>query len=442
MIQTDLPLVALVGQTNVGKSSLFNALAGRGRAIIAREEHTTRDIVDEVITADERSFRLVDTAGVPNRKVDMAPDIMLATRELLEKASIVVMVVDRSLPPDQVERELARDLHQLGKPIILVLNKSDRLRTVSMQDQAVFAKLGFKSAIETSAPNRMGLAELLESITSQLRSRHIAAKSDPIVKLALIGRPNVGKSSLMNALLRQPRSLVSDKAHTTRDTVVQRLSYQKQIIELVDTAGLRRPGRIEKGIERFSVERTRYAIGAADVCALIIDATELGVKLDQGLAGKIREAGRGLILVVNKIDLVEGGAEARARLMAQLHREFEFCFWAPVVFTSATERKNVTKLLQLAAEIETRRRTEVSTAVLNQTLQTIMSHHPPASTGRGQAKLNYITQVAIDPPTFVIFGTKPSQIHFSYRRYIENQFRQSFDFIGTPIKLIFRDKHE
>lgn len=438
MIDTDLPIVALVGQANVGKSTLLNAVAGYGRAIVAREAHTTRDTVDVVTEHRGQHFRLVDTPGVDSARSQLSRATTQSRHQTLDRASVIVLVVDRSLPVSQADLNLVRQLRRYQKPLVLALNKSDKLRL--SRPAAEFRSLGIDRLVEVSAINRAGITSLVEVATGFL-GRAVAPRttSRPPTRVALIGRPNVGKSSLFNRLVGRGRSIISEDAGTTRDAVYQLVRVGETRFELADTAGLRRPGRIGVGIERFSASRTRHTVAWADVVILVLDAQELATNQDQHLAGEVIEAGRGLILAVNKLDLLDTAA-ARANVLARLRAEFEFSWWAPAVLVSAATGKNTSQLLTQAAAISHTRQKTIETAKLNRVLGAATHEHPPATTGRGRAKLSYITQTDVSPPTFTIFGSRPSQVHFSYRRYLENRLRDQFDFSGTPIKLIFKDK--
>ena len=443
--QRDLPIVALAGQTNVGKSSLLNALARQRRSVVAREEHTTRDAVDIVIQHKGHNFRLIDTAGISRSRDEISRQLEAASEVILTRAAAIVMVADHLVAPDQTDIELARRLHGHKKPLLLAINKSDQIRASVPLEQ--FRRLGIDPMIEVSAKARQNLLGLLDWIVAQIGQSTTPTKTttrsaNSPIKLALIGRPNVGKSSLINLLARGEHSLTDAEAGTTRDMLEREVVHQKQRFILADTAGIRRPGKIGTGVEHFSSLQSRVAIEWADVCALMIDATEPSTKQDQTLAGAIREAGRGLILIVNKVDLLEEMGQTRAEILARLHKDYQFCWWAPVIFISASTGKNKEAIFEQAKIALENNRRKITTTTLNRTLAAITLKHPPASLGVGRARINYVTQSGVSPPTFLLFTNKPTQIHFSYHRFIENELRQRFDFTGTPIKLVFRSKYE
>jgi GTP-binding protein len=290
-----------------------------------------------------------------------------------------------------------------------------------------------------SAIHGRGTGDLMDLIATHTKTSRVAPTS-PNLRLTILGRPNVGKSSLFNALAGQRQAIVSAQAGTTRDTGRIELKYHGQTVELTDTAGLRKRGRIVPGIEKFSTLRTASAASGADICLVVMDALEPGVAGDQHIAGLVASGGQGLILVVNKWDAVDKDDKTQARTLRRLQHDFQFVWWAPLVFTSATEGHNVPKILELATEIKARREVKIPTPKLNRTLQQLVTAQPPAGLKNRHPKLNYVTQTGVNPPTFTIFGAQTDGLHFSYRRYLENGLRSTYDLTGTPIKFEFRDK--
>ena len=462
-----LPYVAIVGQTNVGKSSLFNRLFGSQEAIVAREAGTTRDNVIRKITlggsAQEAShqtsfmgkrnssdvaadvseatkpsstFWLVDTAGLKPAEDEFEASIQEQIVEATELADVILVVVDGTLYPSEEDRRIAKTALKSKKPVLLVVNKTDLKGSLSVDE---FKRLGIKDILMTSAEHNRGIAKLTDKIVENLPVVSDSPFDDNSLKIALIGRPNVGKSSLFNTLAGKQQAIVANVAGTTRDVNRVSVRYKSQTIELLDTAGVRRSGKQEQGIEKFSVLRTLAAIDESDVCLLLMDVNELNAHIDQKLAGLIKEAGKGLVLVVSKWDAVEGkDAFTRDALAPRISREFTFVPWAPLIFTSAVTGQNVTKIFDLATDIKKRREQQFKTSELNKVLQKCVIKHPPAGLKNTMPKLRYMVQTDQAPPWFVIFGSNLKLLHWSYKRYLERNMRETFDFTGTPIMFSFR----
>ncbi|MCL2451465.1 ribosome biogenesis GTPase Der [Candidatus Saccharibacteria bacterium] len=512
-MSTKLPIVAIVGQTNAGKSSLFNRLIGRKDAIVAREAGTTRDSV--VRTVNDR-FVLVDTAGLKDPEDDFEATIQDQVDDAIDSADLILLVKDITEYPDQTDRDIAKKVLKSKKPVILVLNKADLKEKISPDE---YLRLGIKDIVETSAEHNRGISRLMEQIaksvgmnaTSEsppsirdfclslqekslsprrdsgrfrkedsevagasaqpeldlassgmtdeeratkpvttglsrvrqgnvLAEAHASTDTKPL-KLALIGRPNVGKSHLFNTLSKKQQAIVAPVAGTTRDINRVSVKYHGRTIELLDTAGVRKPGKIERGVEKFSVLRTVAAIEEADICLLLVDAQDTSVALDQKLAGMIAEAGKGLILAVSKWDL-KGEEFAAEDALATLKNNFDFVPWAPVIFTSSVTGQNVAKIFELAATIAEERQRKIPTSQLNKILQKAVAKHPPAGLKNTHPKFRYVVQTDVAPPWFVIYGANFKFIHWSYKRYLERQFRDEFGFNGTPIKFSFRDEKQ
>lgn len=433
-----LPYVAIVGQTNVGKSSLFNRLYGSQEAIVAREAGTTRDNVVRKITHDTHTYWLVDTAGLKPAEDEFEASIQEQIEEATELADLILVVVDSTLYPSDSDRRIAKTALKSKKPVILVTNKNDLKGALPVDE---FKRLGIKDIIQVSAEHARGIAKLTQHITANLPNIPDTEVENDSLKIALIGRPNVGKSSLFNTLAGKQQAIVANIAGTTRDVNRVGVKYKGLDIELLDTAGVRRSGKQEQGIEKFSVLRTLAAIDEADVCLLLMDVNELNTQLDQKLAGLIKEAGKGLVLVVSKWDIAEDrDAYTRDDLAPRISHEFAFVPWAPLIFTSAVTGQNVTKLFELASDIKKRREQHFKTTELNKILQECVSKHPPAGLKNTFPKLRYMVQTDVSPPWFVIFGGNLKLLHWSYKRYLETQLRRHYDLTGTPIMFSFRQE--
>lgn len=434
-----LPTVAIVGQTNVGKSSLFNRLYGSQEAIVAREPGTTRDNVVRRISDGEKSFWLVDTAGLKDAADEFEASIQEQIAEATELADVILVVVDSTIYPSDEDRRIAKIALKSKKPVILVLNKIDLKGSLPIDE---FRRLGIKTILQTSAEHNQGLGTMRATIYSQIPVVR-ETEPDDVLRIALIGRPNVGKSYLFNTLAGKQQAIVANVAGTTRDVNQVGVRFHQRDIELLDTAGVRRSGKQEVGIEKFSVLRTLQAIEEADICFLLMDVNELNTQLDQKLAGLIKEAGKGLVLVVSKWDSVEDrDAYTRDNLAPQIARQFAFVPWAPLIFTSSVTGQNVTKLFDLAIDIDARRKQQIKTTELNKILQTCIRKHPPAGLKNTMPKLRYMVQTDQSPPWFVIFGANLKFLHWSYKRYLERNVRENHDFTGTPIMFSFRDEKQ
>lgn len=438
-MSSKLPTVAIIGQANVGKSSLFNRMVRAQQAIVAREAGTTRDNVLGRVEYDYHQFWLVDTAGLKDPNDEFEASIQEQITEAADAADVILVVVDSSQYVSDQDRFVAKKALRSKKPVILVTNKAD-LKDSLKNDE--FKRLGIKTIIRTSAEHNSGITDVLDEIVV-----HIPAKSeeapDEVLRIALIGRPNVGKSYLFNTLAGKQQALVANIAGTTRDVNRVALRYGGRDLELLDTAGMRKPGKQEVGIEKFSVLRTLQAIEEADICFLLMDVNELNTQLDQRLGGIIDEAGKGMAIVVSKWDSVEDkDAYTRDALAPKIARAFKFTPWAPLIFTSSVTGQNVTKLFDLALEIDARRKQETKTRILNDLLQKAVQRHPPAGLKNTHPKLRYMVQTDTTPPWFVIYGSNLKFVHWSYKRYLERLLRETYNYAGTPIKFSFRDEKQ
>lgn len=439
MSSKKVPIVAIVGRANVGKSSLFNAILDRREAIVAREAGTTRDSIMAKAEWKEQHFWLVDTAGMKDAEDEFEFTIQEQIMQATEAADIIWVVVEANVPITDEDRRVAKLALKSRKPVFLVINKVDKARG---QDLAGFNRLGIKQIFPTSTTQSRGIDKLLDTLIQNIPKATVREDENRL-RIALLGRPNVGKSALFNTLSKKQQAIVADRAGTTRDINRSVVRHSGREIEIMDTAGIRRAGKIERGIEHFSVIRSLAAIEQADICFLLIDVNEMGVQLDQKIAGMIKDAGKGLVLVVSKWDSAEGkDAFTRDALAPQITHTFDFVPWAPLIFTSAVTGQNVTKLFDLALEIDGKRSQKIPTKDLNRWLHDVINEHPPAGLKNHQPKLNYMVQETDNPtPAFKIFGAQTKFVHWSYRRYLERRLRELYDYAGTPVQLWFIEKH-
>jgi len=439
-MSSKLPIIAIVGRANVGKSSLFNAILERREAIVAKEAGTTRDSITAKATWRGQDFWLVDTAGMKDAEDDFEFTIQEQIQQAADSADIIWVVVEADVPITEEDRRVAKTALKSRKPVFLVVNKIDKARGVDLD---AFQRLGIKPIIHTATTQHRGIGELLDTLIEQIPKATLK-EDDNRLHIALLGRPNVGKSSLFNSLAKKQQAIVADVAGTTRDINRAVIKYEGREIELMDTAGIRRPGKIGIGIEHFSVIRALSAIEQADVCLMLMDANELNTALDQKIAGMIKESGKGLILVVSKWDAVEDrDAYTRDAIAPRIAQTYDFIPWAPLIFTSAITGQNVTKIFDLATDIDMRRHKRITTSALNKWLREVVDMHPPAGLKGRTPKLNYMTQEDDNPiPAFKIFGSQTKFVHWSYKRYLERNLRERWHYEGTPVQLWFIEKHE
>ena len=421
-----LPIVALIGQTNAGKSSILNRMAKKNIAIVAREEGTTRD---NVVATIDNSFILIDTAGLKDPSDDFEASIQEQIADAIEVADVILVTLDSAKYFDHKDARIAKNALKSGKPVYLVLNKCDLGESLPITE---FRALGIapENIYYVSATTGEGIQKL-----KSVLPKGKADNDNDTLRLALIGRPNVGKSSLFNALGKKQQAIVSSKQGTTRDVNRVNVKFKGRELEILDTAGLRKPGKREVGIEKFSAIRSLAAIEESDICALLVDATEPHSKLDQSLAGQIIDAGKGIVVVLTKTDLVENTDE----ILDELERDFNFLPYAPVLITSSETGKNVTKLFELALEIDENRHQEVKTSELNKILNEAIVSHVPAGLKNTRPKPKYIVQTDVCPPWFVVHGHDLELLHWSWKRFLERKIREKYPFVGTPIMFSFRN---
>lgn len=434
-----LPIVAIVGRANVGKSSLFNAILDRREAIVAREAGTTRDSIMAKAEHDGQNFWLIDTAGIKDPADEFEFTIQEQITQAADSADVIWVMVEADVPVTEEDRRVAKMALKSKKPVFLIINKVDKAKG---SDLTGFDRLGIKPIIRTSTTQGKGIEQLLDKV-GEIIPDASEIEDDDRLRIAIVGRPNVGKSQLFNSLAKKQQAIVADKAGTTRDVNRSVIRYKNREVELLDTAGIRRSGKIKVGIERFSVIRAVSAIEQSDICLLLMDVNELNVQLDQKIAGMVKDAGKGLILVVSKWDSVEGkDAFTRDELAPKIAANYDFVPWAPLIFTSSITGQNVTKIFDLAMEIDAQRAKRISTPELNKWLRQAVDDHPPAGLKNRAPKLNYMVQESDNPiPAFKIFGSHTKFVHWSYRRYLETRLRKVYGYEGTPIQLWFIEKH-
>jgi GTPase len=433
---TRKPVVAVVGRPNVGKSTLFNRLVGRRTAIVEDIPGTTRDRLYGEVEWKDVHYSLIDTGGLEPDSTEEYPSLIRDQVQVaLVEADVILFVVDTLTGVTSVDAEIAEQLRRTAKPVLVLANKGDN---IARQETAVeFYELGLGDPMPLSAHHDIGVRELQDRLIELLPATAAGTETE-FLRMAVVGRPNVGKSALINAILGEERVIESEVPGTTRDAVDTPFVYKDQQMVLIDTAGIRRPGKVERGIEKYSVMRARDAIARCDVAVLVLDATQKLAAQDLHIAGYVADEYKGLIIALNKWDLLEDSDELRERTARRILARFKFAPWAPLAFLSAKTGLNVDGLLDLARDVGEARSTRIPTAEVNSALREAVAAHPPASSGRKPLRLKYVTQAEIRPPTFVFFANDASLVHFSYRRYLENHFRKRFGFEGTAIRLEFR----
>ena len=442
------PLVALVGRPNVGKSTLFNRMLGERRAIVFDAPGTTRDRTYGITDWNGRTFDFVDTGGLQSDEEIERSDISAiwcGTKEQAQlaigEADVIVFLVDGRDGLIAADVSVAEMLRASGKPVVLGVNKAE---SQERRDNAVeFYALGIGEPIAISAFHGHGTGDLLDRVVESFPAGD-EEEDDDTPKIAIVGRPNVGKSALLNALLGKQRSIVSDVSGTTRDPIDTPFEWEGTQLTLIDTAGIRRRGRIEHGeVEQYSVIRSMKAIGRCDIAVLVIDAVEGFTAQDLHIAGFVQEESKGLVVVVNKWDAVEKDTDTMSEFREEAARVLDFMAYAPVVFISALTGSRVPKVPEAVIEVLAEREKRVATGQLNRVIREAILAHPPSESSRGRyLKFSYATQPRTAPPTFVFFVNDPKLLHFTYKRYLENQLRKEFGFIGTPIRMSFRGKND
>jgi len=430
--------VCLVGKPNVGKSSIFNRLIKENKSIIMDTPGVTRDRIYGKVEYNNKSFHLIDTGGISLGDDDFQKDILAQATLAIDEADLVLFVVDGIEDIDASDRKVAEILHRSSKPVIVVVNKLDNDKR--KDNLYNFYELGFSELVAVSASHNIGINELLNTITKDLPEEDII--DDDTIKFSIIGRPNVGKSSLINALLNEDRAIVSDIAGTTRDAIDTKFKYNHEDITVIDTAGMRKKGKIYESVEKYSLIRSLKAIDRSDVCVLVIDASTGIIEHDKHIASYALDAGKGIVICVNKWDTINNPDSDIRNWKEQIKNEFQFIPYAHVVFLSAKTKKRVSTLMPEVINAYNNNRKEVKTSLLNNIIMEAVSLHEPPSYKGKRLKIYFVSQTGNCPPKFTFSVNNKGLVHFSYERYLENQIRNNIDFDGTPIILQFKNKSE
>lgn len=453
-----MPIVALVGRPNVGKSTLFNRLVGERKSIVEDEPGTTRDRLYAPAEWTSRPFLLVDTGGLDIGRTDKSPqkgdqletlsrtsrdfirEIRQQAQLAIDEADVVVFLTDAKDGLTEADRDVAEILRRSGRPVILAVNKADN--ESRRQAALEFYELSLGDPYPISALHGTGTGDLLDAVVEKIPSAPEEPESDA-VRIGIVGRPNVGKSSILNALLQTERVIVSPIAGTTRDAIDTELTWQGQQIVLIDTAGIRRRGRVESGVEKYSVLRAVNAIQRCDVVLLIIDATDGVTAQDAHVTNFILEAYKSVVVVVNKWDAIEDkDTDTMNRFTDDVRQKLKFLDYVPLLFVSAKTKQRVSKILPLAMSVAEQRTLRIPTSELNRILRDAMVAHPAPSRKGKPLKFLYATQAEVAPPTIIVFVNDKELVHFSYERFLENRVREIYPFLGTPIRLFFRSRGE
>ena len=430
--------VCLVGKPNVGKSSIFNRLIKENKSIIMDTPGVTRDRIYGKVEYNNKRFHLIDTGGISLGDDDFQKDILAQATLAIDEADLVLFVVDGIEDIDASDRKVAEILHRSSKPVIVVVNKLDNDKR--KDNLYNFYELGFSELVAVSASHNIGINELLNTITKDLPEEDII--DDDTIKFSIIGRPNVGKSSLINALLNEDRAIVSDIAGTTRDAIDTKFKYNHEDITVIDTAGMRKKSKIYESVEKYSLIRSLKAIDRSDVCVLVIDASTGIIEHDKHIASYALDAGKGIVICVNKWDTINNPDSDIRNWKEQIKNEFQFIPYAHVVFLSAKTKKRVSTLMPEVINAYNNNRKEVKTSLLNNIIMEAVSLHEPPSYKGKRLKIYFVSQTGNCPPKFTFSVNNKGLVHFSYERYLENQIRNNIDFDGTPIILQFKNKSE
>ena len=430
--------VCLVGKPNVGKSSIFNRLIKENKSIIMDTPGVTRDRIYGKVEYNNKRFHLIDTGGISFGDDDFQKDILAQATLAIDEADLVLFVVDGIEDIDASDRKVAEILHRSSKPVIVVVNKLDNDKR--KDNLYNFYELGFSELVAVSASHNIGINELLNTITKDLPEEDII--DDNTIKFSIIGRPNVGKSSLINAILNEDRAIVSDIAGTTRDAIDTKFKYNHEDITVIDTAGMRKKGKIYESVEKYSLIRSLKAIDRSDVCVLVIDASTGIIEHDKHIASYALDAGKGIVICVNKWDTINNPDSDIKHWKEEIKNEFQFIPYAHVVFLSAKTKKRVSTLMPEVINAYNNNRKEVKTSLLNNIIMEAVSLHEPPSYKGKRLKIYFVSQTGNCPPKFTFSVNNKGLVHFSYERYLENQIRNNIDFDGTPIILQFKNKSE
>ncbi len=436
------PIVAIVGRPNVGKSTLFNRLAGERLSIVDDKPGVTRDRIYADVEWLNHKFTIVDTGGIEPESKDIILKQMRQQAEMaMETADVIVFIVDVKQGLVDADMNVANMLRKTRKPVVLVVNKVDDMRNENLEVYE-FYNLGLGTPYPISAGQALGLGDMLDEIVKFFPDEDVEEDDDDAIKVAIIGKPNAGKSSLINKILGEERLIVSDIAGTTRDAVDSPLIVDGQKYIFIDTAGMRRKSKIEDGIERYSIIRAVAAVERCDVAVLLIDASEGITDQDTKIAGIAHERGKAAIIAVNKWDKIEKDDKTMNKFVKDIESELKYMPYAPMLFISALTGQRVNRLFEMVKMVSENHALRISTGLLNDVvIEAVAMNQPPADKGK-QLKIYYVTQVSVKPPTFVIFVNDRELMHFSYLRYLENQIREAFGFKGTPIHFIVRERKD
>lgn len=434
------PVVALVGRPNVGKSTIFNRIVGKKISIIEDTPGVTRDRVYGDVMVNDYQFHLIDTGGIDGADDLLNQEIKIQAELAMDEADVIVFVVDAKeglTSNDQLVRNM---LLKCNKKVIVAINKVDsKLANEHLYD---FYELGFEDYVNMSGEQNIGISELLDKITVDFSTIEDDNYDENTIKFSIIGRPNVGKSSLVNAILNEERSIVSEIAGTTRDSIDTPFTYHGQSFVVIDTAGMRKKGKVYEKIEKYSLLRSMKAIDRSDVCLLVINAEEGIIEHDKHIAGYALDAGKAIVIVVNKWDVIENKDEGMKKFTRQIRAEFQFLSYVPIVFLSALTKKRIHTLIPEVMNVYENSKREIKTSILNDVINDAYNLNLPPSFRGKRLKIYFSSQVGICPPTFQIQVNNKGLIHFSYSRYLENKLRETFHFEGTPIRLQFKNKGE
>ncbi|ERM20192.1 ribosome biogenesis GTPase Der [Brevibacillus laterosporus] len=434
-----LPVVAIVGRPNVGKSTIFNRLIGERVAIVEDKPGVTRDRLYAKGEWLNREFHVIDTGGIEFAETDQILTQMRYQAELaIDEADVIILIVDVRSGVTDADLNVARMLNRTGKPIVLAVNKVDNFEM--RNDIYEFYQLGVGEPFPISGSHGLGLGDMLDEVFHHLPPVDEEEKRDDVIRVSIIGRPNVGKSSLTNAILGEERVIVSEIAGTTRDAIDTPFVRDEQEYVLVDTAGMRKKGKVYEGTEKYSVMRALKAIEDSDVVLVVINGEEGIIEQDKKIAGYAHEAGRGVIIVVNKWDALEKDDKTMQRFTELIREEFKYLAYAPILYVSAKTKQRVHTILPKVNAVADSHSMRVNTSVLNDLITDATIMAPPPTDRGKRLKINYTTQVAVKPPTFIVFVNDPELMHFSYERYLENKIRGAFEFEGTPIRILTRKK--